>query len=77
MNLQSLKDAISEAERFLKRARDLEKADRKIRTSGTSKNQFNPNWVLTLNAKDQAAARRSSMDLTRALARLRRGRYET
>lgn len=74
MNLESLREAILEAERFLKRAKELYKADAKIRKVNEKnvRNQFNPDWVMDLSVTRKAAVRRASMDLTRALAKLRR-----
>lgn len=57
MNHQKLITAIAEAERFLERARDA---------------QNNPHEYDFVGTKYTGACRRASMDLTRALADLRR-----
>lgn len=58
MSLTALKTAILEAERFLNRARLLANAPSKVEESGA--------------VAERATVRRASMDLTRALAALRR-----
>lgn len=58
MNLEAVKTAESEARRFLRRVQDMKE-----------KNKDQPSWV---PAKEKAAVKRASMDLTRALADLRR-----
>lgn len=63
MKKETLKVCIEEAERFLKRAQELEGAEDGKDAEGY---YYNP--------KEQAAVLRSSMDLTRALADLRQGR---
>jgi len=60
MEMQMLDVAISEAERFLKRAKRCKKAINKS-TRG----------YIYWDFKETAATKRSSMDLTRALADLR------
>ena len=62
MKIADLETAIKEAERFLTRARDLRRAAQ--RTEDTRSLYSNP--------KEQGAVRRSSLDLSRALADLRR-----
>lgn len=62
MKITDLEAAIKEAERFLTRARDLRRAAQ--RTEDTRSLYSNP--------KEQGAVRRSSLDLSRALADLRR-----
>lgn len=60
MNRDKLKTAIAEAERFLKRAKALPK---KVPNGSYCENH---------HPKESGAIRRASMDLTRALADLRR-----
>lgn len=62
MKAADLETAIKEAERFLTRARDLRHA---ARMSEDKHDLFR-------NPKEQGAVRRSSLDLSRALADLRR-----
>jgi len=62
MKRENLSMAIQEAERFLKRAQDLMDA---------SENEKYRYETLYSNPIEQGAVRRSSMDLTRALSRLR------
>ena len=60
MNADTLNGAINEAMRFLSKARACKKT---AETHGKH---------VSFNGKESAAAKRSSMDLTRALADLRR-----
>lgn len=81
MNHSELKTAITEAERFLARARALDAKHRqdhpgqradpvmKLATGGAPL----PEGLYT-HPKHQGAVRRASMDLTRALAELRKGK---
>lgn len=63
MEKETLKVCIEEAERFLKRAKELEEV------------AGDKYWgYYCCHPKEQAAVLRSSMDLTRALADLRQGR---
>lgn len=71
MNYSTLISAIDETERFLKRAKLLAKYHKNISTNETVKV---PREAMYDNPKEQGAVRRSSMDLTRVLADLRRGR---
>lgn len=64
MNRDKLKIAVAEAERFIKRAKALPKA---YPYSSGSYNFMHDNFP-----KEQGAIRRASMDLTRALAELRK-----
>lgn len=64
MNRETLKIAMAEAERFLKRAKALPKAE-PYEAGGY---QFTHDYF----PKEQGSIRRASMDLTRALADLRR-----
>jgi len=64
MNRDKLKDAIFEAERFLKRAKSLPKPIPYERVGYTFSGDDFP--------KEQGAIKRASMDLTRALAELRK-----
>ena len=59
MNEHTLKEAVSEAERFLKRAKELQEA---------LKNKP----LIFYGTKETGAVRRASMDLSRALSDLRR-----
>lgn len=60
MEIKDLKECISEAKRFIKRAK-------------TAKQRIEEDkWLW--KSKETAAARRASLDLTRALAELRRRR---
>ena len=61
MNLERLEIAMQEAERFLERARTLQRL-------------VPPNrpWSLAEHRKTSGAVRRASMDLTRALTELRK-----
>ena len=63
MKKETLKVCIEEAERFLKRAKELEEVE------GNSDVEGYYHYP-----KEQAAVIRSSMDLTRSLADLRQGR---
>ena len=60
MNQKKLKVAVDEAKRFLKRAKDM--------------HVHEDNFGGYHSGKESGALRRASMDLTRALADLRRGR---
>ena len=60
MNQKTLQAAIIEAERFLDLAKDLHMQSAHI------------DWIYTQGTARSGAVRRSSMDLTRALADLRR-----
>jgi len=80
MNHTHLLLAIAEAERFLARARKLDAAHRQANQPGRidpvlklSGNRSPLPQGLYDNPKQQGAVRRASMDLTRALADLRRG----
>lgn len=64
MNQQTLATAIAEAERFLRAAKDC-------RANGEKHTGLHHTWV-TYPPKQSGAAKRASMDLTRALADLRR-----
>lgn len=61
MNVTEIRNAMSEAERFLDRAKDALNA---------SICRYNPNGIMP--SKESGALRRASMDLTRALADMRR-----
>ena len=63
MMKETLRVCVEEAERFLKRAKELEEVGKNRDVEGYYHNH-----------KEQAAVLRSSMDLTRALADLRQGR---
>lgn len=67
MNREKLKIAIAEAERFIRRAKALPKPTT-YTVPGSAYNPFtNDNFP-----KESGAIRRASMDLTRALAELRK-----
>lgn len=71
MNIDTVNTAIQEAERFLERAKrtlDAHKAEEKSRGLVPSRS------YLRAGPRETGALRRASMDLTRALADLRRGR---
>jgi hypothetical protein len=67
VNRDKLKAAIAEAERFIARAKTLPKPT----TYEVPGSQFNP-FTHDNFPREQGAIRRASMDLTRALADLRR-----
>lgn len=67
MDRIKLKTAIEEAERFLKRAKSLPKPVTRMYCDGSGRTYQDGNFP-----KEQGAIRRASMDLTRALADLRR-----
>ncbi len=62
MTLETLNTAISEAKRFIKRAEEAKKRNTSRRGE----------YVLYCS-KESGAAKRASMDLTRALAAMRKG----
>ena len=64
MNRKQLAVAVAEAKRFIERANALPKAEPYERNGHTFQHDYFP--------KEQGAIRRASMDLTRALADLRR-----
>ena len=64
IRLDRLDDAIFEAERFLKRAKELKKSFR-----GKDENRI-------MSCPENAAVKRASMDLTRSLAKLRNPGWE-
>ena len=71
MRTTALDEAIAEAERFLKRARELRlkatgTADPVMKLAGVRVSDYLYGWPA-----EQGAVRRASMDLTRSLARLR------
>ena len=63
MKIETIDVAIKEAERFLKKAKECKKAATKSRTNA---------FVWYFSGKETASMKRSSMDLSRALADLRR-----
>lgn len=65
MNVETLKNAMQEAERFLKRAETLLE-------NSTENGEFN--HFLFHCSKYSASTKRASLDLTRILADLRQGR---
>ncbi len=67
MDRIKLKAAIDEAERFLKRAKALPKPVTRMYHDGSGRTYQDGNFP-----KEQGSIRRASMDLTRALADLRR-----
>lgn len=62
MLLSNLRSAITEAERFLKKARELAELTRKVEGSGAE-------WASS--GKCSAACKRASLDLSRELSKLR------
>jgi hypothetical protein len=70
MRYKNLCTAIEEAERFLKRAK-RSKAAAVLFTPEPSIPNIEP-WLALNSPVDDAATKRSSMDLTRALAKLRK-----
>ena len=72
MDKKKLDVAIEEAERFLKKAKDLRDLtindEKRIKTAKEKGEYY---WGSN-NPKESGAVRRASMDLTRALANLRR-----
>jgi hypothetical protein len=68
MRYKNLCTAIEEAERFLKRARRSKAAA----VLSTPDNEKITPWMTLNSPVDDAATKRSSMDLTRALAKLRK-----
>lgn len=67
MDRKKLATAVAEAERFLERVKSLPKPE-KYEVPGSKYNPFTRDNY----PKQQGAIRRASMDLTRALAELRR-----
>lgn len=66
MKSESLKTAVEEAKRFIARAEDLGKAELEARgVCVLPRNYY-------CSPKEQGAVKRASMDLTRALAELRK-----
>lgn len=65
MELETLKTAMLEAERFLKRAEVL--------LENTKESESLPGYFF-YKSKDSASLKRASLDLTRSLADLRQGR---
>lgn len=72
MQYETLLTAIAEAERFLERAKDLAKRHKNMTTNGVTHKV--PAVHIYWLPKEQGLAKRASMDLSRALADLRRGR---
>lgn len=68
MDYKSLCEAIDEAERFLKRAKKSKVAAKLFKTDNPD---IKP-WMVLGSPVDDAATRRASMDLTRALAKMRK-----
>jgi len=66
MKIETIDVAIKEAERFLKKAKECKKAATKSRANAANA------FVWYFSGKETASMKRSSMDLTRALADLRR-----
>lgn len=73
MTDKTLAEAVAEAKRFLARAEALQ-ACRKPTTGAEANRTTTPRYRhYETGCLEQSAARRASMDLTRALARLRKG----
>lgn len=62
LRVKTLKEAIDEAERFLRVARQLDSTGRNVMFSGEH------DW-----GQESASVKRASLDLTRTLAKLRKG----
>ena len=65
MTPETLNEAINEAERFLRKAKKAK--------SGVHKNEYGS--IEFASQSDTAAVKRASMDLTKALAAIRRSQY--
>lgn len=72
MKYTTLLTAIAEAERFIERAKQLAKVHKNVTVNGATHKV--PALYIYNQPKEQGLAKRASMDLTRALADLRRGR---
>jgi hypothetical protein len=69
MDIEKLNNTIEEAERFLKKAKEL----RDLMEDGKRKMESGDKYYYPSdNPKESGAVRRASMDLTRSLADLRR-----
>lgn len=78
MNRRNLNEAVKEARKFIKRAEELEDGVSKLTSytsysEGTTKYLSSEDYRYNDNPKESGALRRSSMELTRALAKLRNG----
>lgn len=69
MDRKKIKAAVEEAERFLKRVKALPKPETRVKSWQSDGSTFLDE---SIPPKDGGAIRRASMDLTRALADLRR-----
>lgn len=69
MKHTALSAAIAEAERFLRAARKLQSVERQDPVNALARGN---EWVSSYHPRESGAARRASMDLTRALAEMRR-----
>ena len=67
MKTQTINHAVAEARRFLERAIDLKRATKKPDWTDSEGHQFFPSAP-----KEHGALRRASIDLTRALAEMRK-----
>jgi hypothetical protein len=68
MKIENILEAEQEAKRFLKRLKE-------VKESGMNGCRFDKNSNTTYTSKETGALKRSSMDLTRSLAKLRNGFY--
>jgi hypothetical protein len=66
---EALTEAVVEAQRFIQRAEEARDA---VKTHEYIGPDMRPGWWTEQDGVTYAAAKRASMDLTRALARLRR-----
>lgn len=66
MNKDTLRDAVVEAERFIKAANQVVFERKSSKPNGVFY------WDEIVNHKEAAAAKRASLDLTRALAKMRK-----
>lgn len=70
---ESLKTAIKEAERFLDRCKDVLEEERRVALEREDARRIGrETWGIHASRSPHAAAKRASMDLTRALANLRK-----
>lgn len=69
MRVSSILEAKAEAIRFLKRIKEVEESEANKDKFGKSSNE------ITYQSKQTGALRRASMDLTRALAKMRSNPY--
>ena len=71
MKLQHLLEAEKEAKRFLSRLKDLKESE----TNGYLFRKHDKYFYFTTSSKETGALKRSSLDLTRSLSKLRNDTY--